>query len=412
MDSTVKIWTTMTNDFSLRCVFVLFHFVWQGALLAIAAKVATAFLGNESASAKYWVSAIGLFACPLCIAITFLKTSPPYENPYRQSAEISEHLGSNSARATTDATRTLVPQSYLEPRFPNSKPESSVSVSQGDKMLLFVPEKLKFVLAEFSGGLFCVYTICVLVFLARLGTAIIGSGRLRIATWTLADPAKIAILVDRTRAMGVSNAPTVAYSHRIQVPIVVGLLRPMILLPASIATGIVPQDFAAIISHELAHVRRYDLWFNLLQRLIESFLFFHPGVWYLSRRMTFERELCCDDLVVATGLQPMRYAEALLQVATLCSIRHKEPSFALSVFGVRSSSLEMRVKRLINSPEIRRASSSRIVSIFLVLPVLIAAMWPFVEQIWNSSLLRPKQSVAIRGLPVQRMELQSNDDAN
>ena len=72
MDSTVEIWTTMTNDFSLRCVFVLFHFVWQGALLAIAAKVATAFLGNESASAKYWVSAIGLFACPLCIAITFL----------------------------------------------------------------------------------------------------------------------------------------------------------------------------------------------------------------------------------------------------------------------------------------------------------------------------------------------------
>lgn|GEM_PF-2112378 len=277
---------------------------------------------------------------------------------------------------------------------------------------MFVQEKLKFVLAEFSGGLFCIYAICVLVFLLRLGTAIVGSGRLRIATRALADPAKIAILVDRSRAIGVFNAPIVAYSHRIQVPIVVGLLRPMILLPASIATGIVPQDFAAIISHELAHIRRYDLWFNLLQRLIESFLFFHPGVWYLSRRMTFERELCCDDLVVASGLQPMRYAEALLQVATLCSVRPKEQSFALSVFGVRSSSFEMRVERMMNSPEIRRASSSRIVSIFVVLPVLIAAVWPIVEQIWNSSLLRPKQSVTMHGLPVQRMELQSIDEAN
>ncbi len=73
------------------------------------------------------------------------------------------------------------------------------------------------------------------------------------------------------------------------------------LVTRTILTGLSTDEFAAILSHELAHIRRYDLWMNLLQRLIESLLFFHPAVWMLSRRVSTEREVCCDDLAVRGG---------------------------------------------------------------------------------------------------------------
>ncbi|MCU0721132.1 MAG: M56 family metallopeptidase [Pirellula sp.] len=409
MDSTYETWAAMTNDYTLRFVLVMFHFIWQGTLLAIAAKVATMFLGNGSASAKYCINAIGLFACPLCIAITFLNTSPPWEGQFRQREESSSNLVGSSSVATNDAMVRFVPQSDFEPQLPKSDQDLSASISQADKFFLFFPKKIQFVLVDISHVLFCVYAICVMIFLLRIGAAIVGSGRLRNASWALTDPTALAILVDRSRAMGVFNPTTVAYSDRVHVPIVVGLLRPMILLPASIATGITPQDFAAIISHELAHIRRYDLWVNLLQRVIESFLFFHPGVWYLSRRMTFERELCCDDLAVASGLHPMRYAEALLQVASLCFINPRGP---FSVFGVRSNSFEVRVERIMNSSEMRRASSLRVVSPAIVFLVLLAAMLPVIEQIRNSRFLQPRQSFALPRQSIQQTELQSINEAN
>jgi len=91
----------------------------------------------------------------------------------------------------------------------------------------------------------------------------------------------------------------------------VGLWRPLILLPASWLTEMTPEVLEAVISHELAHVRRWDLWVNLLQRLTETLLFYHPAVWWLSRRVSLEREKCTDELAVAATGEPLMYATAL-----------------------------------------------------------------------------------------------------
>ena len=185
MNPTAETWAMMTSEFSLRCVFALFHFLWQGTLLGIAVAVAIALLRNEPASVRYWLTATGLFACPLCVAITFCSISPPRETQHRQNSVIAKQVGSNAAGVTNNTKGTSVPQSYLEP---NSKPEPLVSVFQKDKFLSVASENLNLLLAKFSGGVFCVYAICVLALLLRLGTGIVGSGRLRLATWTLADP--------------------------------------------------------------------------------------------------------------------------------------------------------------------------------------------------------------------------------
>ena len=109
------------------------------------------------------------------------------------------------------------------------------------------------------------------------------------------------------------------------VPAVVGVLRPMILLPPSLLTGLSPTDVEAILIHELAHIRRWDLLINLAQRIIEALLFVHPVVWYISHRISVERENACDDLVLASGWSSSDYVGALLSMAELCARRQNVP---------------------------------------------------------------------------------------
>ena len=89
------------------------------------------------------------------------------------------------------------------------------------------------------------------------------------------------------------------------------------LLPASALAGLSPQQLEAILAHELAHIRRHDYLVNLLQTLVETLLFYHPAVWWLSRRIRIERENCCDDLAVSLCGDPVAYAKALADLEEL-----------------------------------------------------------------------------------------------
>ena len=102
-----------------------------------------------------------------------------------------------------------------------------------------------------------------------------------------------------------------------QVPSVVGWLRPVILLPASALTGLSPAHLDAIIAHELAHVRRHDFAVNLLQTAAEILLFYHPACWWISRRIRAEREHCCDDIAVSLCGDRLLYATALADLEAL-----------------------------------------------------------------------------------------------
>ena len=105
----------------------------------------------------------------------------------------------------------------------------------------------------------------------------------------------------------------------------------------------------AILTHELAHLRRYDHLVNLLQRVVEALLFFHPAVWYVSRRISIERENCCDDLVLAAGAERLGYADSLVRVAELSrpgSAPVQSSAAILAAAGRHPS----RLRRRISSP--------------------------------------------------------------
>ncbi|HET6963100.1 MAG TPA: M56 family metallopeptidase, partial [Terriglobia bacterium] len=138
----------------------------------------------------------------------------------------------------------------------------------------------------------------------------------------------------------------------VEVPTVIGWLRPVILLPASALTGLATQQLEAILAHELAHIRRYDYLVNLLQTAVETLLFYHPAVWWVSRQVHLEREHCCDDLAVAVQGDALAYARALAELETR---RIDGPQLALAANG---GSLLARIERLLGGSQPTSAQPS------------------------------------------------------
>jgi hypothetical protein len=149
---------------------------------------------------------------------------------------------------------------------------------------------------------------------------------------------------DLCRRLQIRRAVSFLESTAVSVPTVVGWLRPVVLVPASTLTGLSHRQLEAILAHELAHVRRHDYLVNLLQTVVETFLFYHPAVWWISSQIRRERENCCDDLAVAVCGDRLSYARALVGLEEL---RTATPRLALAASG---GSLTDRVRRLVGVP--------------------------------------------------------------
>jgi beta-lactamase regulating signal transducer with metallopeptidase domain len=133
----------------------------------------------------------------------------------------------------------------------------------------------------------------------------------------------------------------VCISSRVDVPLVIGWLRPIVLVPIGAMTGLPPEYVEVLLTHELAHVRRRDYLVNLLQRSAEAMLFYHPAIWWVSEQIRIEREACCDDIVVAMHGDALMYARAL---TTLEAMRSAGPQLQVAANG---PSLLHRIRRLL-----------------------------------------------------------------
>lgn len=168
--------------------------------------------------------------------------------------------------------------------------------------------------------------------------------------------------LEKMRArIGVSRAVTLLESSLARIPIVIGHMRPAILLPVGLLAGLPAGQVELILMHELAHIRRFDYVVNMLQAFVEGLLFYHPAVWWVSRVIRTEREHCCDDLVVASTHDPHGYAAAL---AALEENRSRAAEPAVAVTG---GNLVKRIRRLLGHSETPVTSLLPLVSIgFLV----------------------------------------------
>jgi len=310
----------------------LLHFVWQGAIIGLVTGLALQILRSRSAAARYAVCLNALAASAIAPIVTVVLLST------RGALFPAAELGGTTG-AIEGLTRGL----------PN--------VLSADWLALLRTAVLPLWIA---GALACS---------ARLFAAWRHVTRLR--TGAEAPPPWITAMLARVaERLGVNASVEIAMSRLVDGPSVIGWLRPLILLPASVASGLTATQLETILAHELAHIRRYDYLANLLQTLVETLLFFHPVVWWLSARARRERELCCDDVVLVHYDARVSYARALV------SIERMRFDHALAL-GAADGQLGDRVRRILG--ETARAPRTVAVPALVVLCIVAACVGSVVE---------------------------------
>lgn len=303
--------------------WTLVHFLWQGLLLGAACWLLMHQLRRASASARYWTGMAMLGAMLAAPVATFIHLYEPAV------------AAAGAAQATAGTWITLV------------------SGDAGPDLVSRVEGLLPWAVVAWLVG--------VLLNGARL-TVDLARVR-RLATRELRPlPLELERVVARLkRALGVRDAVRVMESVQVSVPMVVGWLMPIVLIPPSAMMGLTARQLELIISHELAHVRRLDYLFNLMQVLVETLLFYHPAVAYVSRCVRAERENCCDDVVVAHTGDSIAYARALTEVEGLrCS---SGMQVAVAATGAH---LRGRVQRLVALPAPQRGVVHWVSAVMLV----------------------------------------------
>ena len=166
----------------------------------------------------------------------------------------------------------------------------------------------------------------------------------RLQTAALASPASPWHAACRRIAqrLGLPAVPHVVESGLVEVPTVLGWMRPVIVLPIAALANLTPNQVEAILAHELAHIRRHDYAINVLQTVAETLLFYHPCVWWVSARIRAEREHCCDDVAIGVCGDAVHYVDALVELETR---RIAGTSLALAA---TDGSLFNRIRRLLS----------------------------------------------------------------
>ncbi len=181
-----------------------------------------------------------------------------------------------------------------------------------------------------------------------LATGLIGSNRLRRQCTQLTEGSIIKTYERLRTSLAVSQRVGIAINERIATPLLIGIVRPLILLPPAALTGWSPDELEMVLLHELAHVRRWDNLVNFGQRLVESLLFFHPAVWWVSRWVRRDREECCDAVVVDRTAKPQAYAELLVTLATPSPSLSSPP---LAGLAMAQHPLAGRIRRILHLEE-------------------------------------------------------------
>lgn len=195
-------------------------------------------------------------------------------------------------------------------------------------------------------------------------------------------------LRELARRLEVSRPVRLLESGVVSAPLVLGWLRPVILMPVGLVTSLTPGEVDAILAHELAHLRRHDYLVNLGQRVIEALLFYHPAVWWVSERICAERENCCDDLAAQAVGDGRVVARALVALA------EREvgiPALALAADG---GALGERVRRLLGAESVggRTGIGRRLLQVAGVGLLVLGGAWAI------SQAMAPKLFVAIARL--------------
>jgi len=292
--------------------WTLLHLCWQGTLVAAVLWCVLEVLDGRSSQMRYAAA---------CLALGLMVVLPLATFAHLASAEYRQ-------RAAFDS-----PADVTEPGIVVQVGAGEMSVPWSVRIVAVLDQALPWVLLAWFAG--------VILFVVRLNVGLMVARRMR-SVATTAPPAELQQAFDALRRrLGVERAVRLMHSALVQAPTVIGWLRPVVLVPASCLTGLSTMQIEAILAHELAHIRRHDYLVSVLQSVIETLLFYHPAVWWVSKQVRRERECCCDEMAVAVGGDRLAYARAL------SVLEERRACMPELVLGANGGVLTMRIRRLL-----------------------------------------------------------------
>ena len=299
----------LNNMLFSSIALTLLHFLWQGLVVAFILKILLTITSKQNSRTRYAFCSFAMMANLTLPIITFFLIYQPVEQVIKTNPEVinTSILGFSLLENKTELS------SYLFPVLPYITFSWLTIISMLAFKLLIEIYKVRSLPNQQSQS---------------AGTEL--NNRFK-------ELAKI---------IGLKQTPSLKVSFAVDVPMAIGWLKPVVLLPASMVTGLTPAQLDMLLLHELAHIKRYDYLVNLVQSLVELLLFFHPIVYWVSKQMRVEREYCSDDIAITHCGNPVAYAHTLADTATICQKhRHGIPSMAMAASG---GDLKERVLRIVH----------------------------------------------------------------
>jgi GWxTD domain-containing protein len=309
--------------------WTLVHSLWEGA--AIALLLAFVLAIARSSRVRYAAACFAMLALLTGFAVTLYRLMP---------------------RQTSRSAAVLLPVP-VKPSIDNRPVANHRSLSDASELLPWLAP------AWLAG---------VLLFQLRCLASWAAAGRLRRIGVCGASQQWTEKLDELRGRLRMAKAVTLLESCFAEVPVVIGHLRPVVLMPVGLLAGLPAGQIEAILLHELAHIRRADYLVNLMQTLVEGLLFYHPAAWWISSTIRTERENCCDDLVVLTNGDAHEYATALAALAENRWIIQD------AVIAATGGNLVKRIRRMLAQPEGPRTTIAPVLSVGILILTGAAAL--------------------------------------
>jgi len=330
----------------------LLHSLWQGGMVALLLVVFLRVLRKSSANLRYIIACLGLAVIVLLPVVTF------YVVPASTPTSDTESVAGFPVPVTERSYKIYDTDTPLQRAAEYMQIFPTISWKQRAKN--FCTSALPYIVFGWFIGVLALslWHLGGWVHLQRLR-------RKKVNNVDISLRGKLHNLLGRLK---ITQPVKLMESALVQIPTVVGWLRPVILMPVSALAGLSPEQLEALLAHELAHIRRYDYLVNMFQTAVEILGFYHPAVWWVSHKIRVERENCCDDLAVSVCGDKVGYARALTSM--------EEARFAKGELAVAASggSLSRRIRRLIGTGS---AENNRlgyvpvVISILLIMALMI-----------------------------------------
>ncbi|MCA9084435.1 MAG: M56 family metallopeptidase [Planctomycetaceae bacterium] len=335
--------TELVSDSTACLSLALLHSLWLVAMPAGFAWIWDRRFGNRSPQSAYVIHLAALCISLSVVPVTYRWISAAHQQP--ANTPVAVFGASRSVASSGLPHKTAAADIALE------SPTGDVGRT-GTHAWSFLQRCSPFVVGFYFCG--------VILMLSRLIQDVFRLHNTRQTAHLVTDSGITETLEMVCRQLRVRVVPALLTVERVVVPHVTGLLRPAVVLPISAVSGLTAEELELLLAHEVAHIRRRDLWVLPLQRMAETLLFFNPAVWLISRRLNVLREYCCDDYVcrtptmntVNTGKRRLRYAGALLKVAehSTAALTRRTELAAIAAVPQSPSELRRRIARLLGEP--------------------------------------------------------------